>query len=61
MLWRVDGAALLAGIQATALHECGFDTDKRVDVAPGTTPVAREGAGARIETDFSHLRVTPSA
>jgi len=49
----------LARIQATSIHECWIDTDKGLDVAPGTASVSREEADARIETDFSRLEELP--
>jgi putative nucleotidyltransferase with HDIG domain len=49
----------LARIHATAIHECWIDTDKGVDVAPGTASVSREEADARIETDFNRLEDLP--
>jgi putative nucleotidyltransferase with HDIG domain len=49
----------LARIQATSIHECWIDTDKGVDVAPGTASVSRAEADAQIETDFSHLEDLP--
>lgn len=57
--WRarflIDDPKALARIQATSIHECWIDTDKGLDVAPGTASVSREEADARIETDFSRL------
>ena len=49
----------LARIQSTAIHECWIDTDKGLDVAPGTVSVSREEVDARIETDFSRLEDLP--
>ena len=49
----------LARIQSTAIQECWIDTDKGLDVAPGTTTVSREEVDARIETDFSRLEDLP--
>jgi len=49
----------LARIQSTAIHECWIDTDKGLDVAPGTASVSREEADAKIETDFSRLEDLP--
>ncbi|CAN7284456.1 HD-GYP domain-containing protein [Acidovorax sp. Leaf78] len=50
----------LARIQSTAIHECWIDTDKGLDVAPGTASVSREEADAKIETDFSRLEDLPT-
>lgn len=49
----------LARIQSTAIQECWIDTDKGLDVAPGTVSVSREEVDARIETDFSRLEDLP--
>ena len=49
----------LERIQATSIHECWIDTDKGLDVAPGTSSVSREEVDAKIETDFSHLEDLP--
>ena len=42
-----------------SIHECWIDTDKGLDVAPGTVSVSREEVDARIETDFSRLEDLP--
>ncbi|ART49607.1 HD-GYP domain-containing protein [Acidovorax carolinensis] len=49
----------LARIQATSIHECWIDTDKGVDVTPGTASVSRAEADAQVETDFSQLEDLP--
>ena len=49
----------LARIQATAIHECWIDTDKGLDVAPGTAAISREEEDARIETDLSRVEDLP--
>ena len=49
----------LARIQATSINECWIDTDKGVDVAPGTASVSRAQADAQFETDFSHPKDLP--
>ena len=49
----------LARIQATSIRECWIDTDKGVDVTPGTASVSRAEADAQVETDFSQLEDLP--
>ena len=49
----------LARIRETSIHECWIDTDKGLDVAPGTSSVSREEADAQIDTSFSHLEEPP--
>lgn len=49
----------LARIQATAIQEIWIDTDKGLDVAPGTASVSREEADAQIDSDFGLLEDLP--
>ena len=49
----------LARIRATSIHECWIDTDRGLDVAPGTSSVSRQEADAQIDTSFSQLEELP--
>src|SRR5690606_17098486 len=61
--WRarflVKDATDLARILSTAVQECWIDTDRGLDVAPGTASLSREEVDAQIETDFSRLEELP--
>lgn len=56
LLKNPDG---LERIRGTSIHEVWIDTDKGLDVAPGTPTMSRAEADAQIDTDFSLLEDLP--